>query len=95
MIEANFESGPLSSHVGLMQVPKSTGVSEYQRRSPTLCAVRVTRISSRTRFAQHQRGLVCGYEDLNDRARLRYDSLMKTAVGRDGERGGAGEDKTI
>lgn len=99
VIEANFESGPLSSHGGLMlvrQVDRRIGLSAavadalHDPRDPNPLTH-----SFRDLVAQHQHGLVCGYEDLNDRARLRYDSLMQTAVGRDGERGGAGGDKTI
>lgn len=46
-------------------------------------------LALRDLFAQRLCGLVCGYENLNDHARLRSDPLMQTAVGKDTELGGS------
>ena len=85
LVEANFEGGALSSDGGLMllrQVDRRIGLSAavgqalHDPRDPD----RITH-SLRRLIAQRLYGLCCGYEDLNDHARLRLDPLMQTAVG--------------
>ena len=44
-------------------------------------AMRIDHALASTLIAQRLYGLCCGYEDLNDHARLRHDPLMQTAVG--------------
>jgi hypothetical protein len=91
VIEANFEGGALSSDGGLMlarQVDRRIGLSAavadalHDPRDPD----RITH-ALRDLVAQRLYGLVCGYEDVNDHARLRSDPLMQTAVGKDTELG--------
>lgn len=91
VIEANFEGGALSSDGGLMlvrQVDRRIGLSAavadalHDPRDPD----RITH-TLRDLVAQRLYGLACGYEDLNDHARLRCDPLMQTAVGKDAELG--------
>ena len=84
-IEANFEGGALSSDGGLMllrQVDRRIGLSAAVAEAlhDPRDADRITH-SLRTLIAQRLYGLCCGYEDLNDHARLRHDPLMQTAVG--------------
>lgn len=91
VIDANFEGGAPSSDGGLMLV------RQVDRRIGLAAAVadalhdpgdpdRITH-ALRNLVAQRLYGLVCGYEDLNDHARLRSDPLMQTAVGKDTELG--------
>ena len=91
VVEANFEGGALSSDGGLMllrQVDRKIGLSAavagalHDPRDPE----RVTH-SLQSLIAQRLYGLCCGYEDLNDHARLRLDPLMQTAVGTASELG--------
>jgi hypothetical protein len=93
VIKANFEGGALSSDGDLMlvrQVDRRIGLSAavavadalHDPRDPD----RITH-SLHDLVAQRLYGLVCGYEDLNDHARLRSDPLMQTAVGKDTEPG--------
>lgn len=91
VVEANFEGGALSSDGGLMlirEVDRRMGLSAavaaalHDPRDPE----RITH-SLRDLVAQRLFGLCCGYEDLNDHARLRGDPLMQTAVGKDTELG--------
>lgn len=90
-IEADFTGGAISSDGGLMllrQMDQRIGLSAavaralHDPRNPE----RITH-SLRDLIAQRLYGLCCGYEDLNDHDRLRYDPLMQTAVGRVDELG--------
>jgi hypothetical protein len=85
VIQANFQGGALSSDGGLMllrQVDQRIGLSAqvadalHDPRDPD----RITH-SLRDLIAQRLYALACGYEDLNDHARLRDDPLLQIAVG--------------
>jgi len=91
LVEANFDGGALSSDGGLMllrQVDRKIGLS-----SAIAEVLHDPRDADRIKhplrnlIAQRLYGLCCGYEDLNDHARLRRDPLMQTAVGTDEELG--------
>lgn len=84
VIEADFSGGDLSSDGGLMllrQVDRRIGLTRLSagKLSDPRDPGRI-RHSLRTLLAQRIYGLCCGYEDLNDHARLRNDLVMQTAV---------------
>lgn len=85
-IEANFRGGAIGSDGGVMlvrQVDRKIGLSAAV--AAALCDPRdPERITHPLRdlVAQRLYGLCCGYEDLNDHDRLRFDPLMQTAVGK-------------
>lgn len=72
----------------LRQVDRKIGLSAavaaalHDPRNPDLIVHEL-----RDLVAQRRYGLCCGYEDLNDRAALRQDPLMQTAVGTDKDLG--------
>lgn len=85
-IEANFRGGAISSDGGVMlvrQADRKIGLS-----AAAAAALSDPRDPERIRhplrdlIAQRLYGLCCGYEDLNDHDRLRFDPLMQTAVGK-------------
>jgi len=87
VIEADFSGGDLSSDGGLMLLRRldariglthSAAAKLSDPRDPGRI-----RHSLRAMLAQRVYGLCCGYEDLNDHARLRDDLVMQTAVGGD------------
>jgi len=91
VIEANFKGGALIPDGSLMlvrQVDRRIGHSAavadalHDPRDPD----RITH-ALRDPSRPAPVGLVCGYEDMNDHARLRSDPPMQTAVGKDAEQG--------
>ncbi|MEW6118894.1 MAG: IS1380 family transposase [Pseudomonadota bacterium] len=85
-IEADFTGGAIGSDGGIMlvrQVDRKIGLS-----AAVATALSDPRDPERIRHplrdlvAQRLYGLCCGYEDLNDHDRLRFDPLMQTAVGK-------------
>ncbi len=84
VIEADFSGGDLASDGGLMllrQVDRRSGLTRLSagKLSDPRDPGRI-RHSLRTLLAQRIYRLGCGYEDLNDHARLRNDLMMQTAV---------------
>jgi hypothetical protein len=85
VISADFNGGELGTDAGLLllrKVDQRIGLTRAaaavfaDRRDPSRIAHSV-----RSLLAQRIYALCCGYEDLNDHARLRHDILMQTAVG--------------
>jgi hypothetical protein len=86
VIEAHFQGGAISSDGGLMplrQLDRRLGLSKAVARvlSDPRDPDRITH-TLHDLVAQRLYGLCCGYEDLNDHDRLRYDPLLQTAVGK-------------
>ncbi len=85
-IEADFSGGAIGSDGGLMlvrQTDRKIGLSAAAAAalSDPRAPERI-RHSLRDLVAQRLYGLCCGYADLNDHDRLRFDPLMQTAVGK-------------
>jgi hypothetical protein len=84
VIEADFSGGDLSSDGGLIllrQVDRRIGLTRLSagKLSDPRDPGRI-RHSLRTLLVHRIYGLCCGYEGLNDHARLRNDLVMQTAV---------------
>jgi hypothetical protein len=87
IVTADFEGGDISSDGGvtlLAQVDRMYGVIE--RFAACFTDYRdadSTEHTVRDLLRQRVYGLACGYEDLNDHDRLRFDPLLAAAVGKD------------
>lgn len=92
-IEADFSGGDLSSDGGLLLLRQTDQIIGLTQAAAA--AVSDVRDGSRVEHSLHtlmsQRvfALCAGHEDLNDHQRLRDDTLMQTAVGRNGALGSA------
>ena len=86
-IVANFDGGDLGSDGGLLllkSLDEKIGLTRaaaravVDPRNPDLIEHPMQSL-----IAQRVYALCCGYEDLNDHDRLRHDSILQTALGRD------------
>ena len=86
-ITANFDGGDLGSDGGLLllkSLDEKLGLTRaaaramVDPRNPDLIEHPMQSL-----IAQRVYALCCGYEDLNDHDRLRHDSILQTALGRD------------
>ena len=86
-IVANFDGGDLGSDGGLLllksldeklALTRAAAHAVVDPRNPDLIEHPMQSL-----IAQRVYALCCGYEDLNDHDRLRHDSILQTALGRD------------
>ena len=88
IIETDFNGGDISSDGGLLlieQVDRKLGLTRnIAKRLDDTRQVGKIRHESEAMLRQRVFGLSAGWEDLNDSAELRHDSMHQIAVGKDG-----------
>ena len=84
-VDVNFDGGDIASDGGMMLL------RERDQPLGSTHAIRDPRVKNRcthdqlTRLRQRIFALACGDEDWNDHDRMRYDTLLQTAIGQDHE----------